>query len=230
MRNGAVLVWYLWGVALHSFLPVDALQHAISLLVCVIGYRWSDRLVTAGLPGVPVLTPEFQFYTFTIQNENVFLLSLSHHFCLFLKPKAHPFNFFLKIWQDNYLVFFDSRGRFSFFILGNWQNNTISMVRCWNESGQTFLKFRKLKNSELLQYFMGPCIYERWCYALFFPRYLLTSPPSSLQWRLLPGHHHRHGAHHEHVYRRAVRRHRHGESETFPQPSLIWFLHVASAG
>lgn len=49
----------------------------------------------------------------------------------------------------------------------------------------------------------------------------LTSPPSSLQWGLLPGHHHRHGAHHEHVHRGAVRRHCHGESETFPPPSMF---------
>lgn len=41
----------------------------------------------------------------------------------------------------------------------------------------------------------------------------LTSWTSSLQRGLLPGHHHRHGAHHEHVYGGAVRRHRHGESE-----------------
>lgn len=41
----------------------------------------------------------------------------------------------------------------------------------------------------------------------------LTSWTSSLQRSLFPGHHHRHGAHHEHVYGGAVRRHRHGESK-----------------
>lgn len=29
-------------------------------------------------------------------------------------------------------------------------NNTISMVRCWNKNGQTYLKFKKLKNGKLL--------------------------------------------------------------------------------
>lgn len=35
------------------------------------------------------------------------------------------------------------------------------------------------------------------------------------QWRLLPGHDHRHGPHHEHVHGGAVWRHRHGETNTF---------------